>query len=708
MSNKNMFLKSVDYYTRQLDPIGQYVTQTSFYLHKMSGKPVDACRTHVMQTIKDPANGAVNPIVRYFERDDNQDKSIQELPLTEYLKAVIANKEILAPTYTTYLNSEVRPSILVDFTDSNKKRRSIAKKESFQAKAAGLMDLYIIKDNEQTNMKLYNNSMSGAFATVSSVLHNPTGHSTLTSTIRSITSLSNALNEKNIEGNRHYYNPDVTLYNLISLITYLDRPALESVMEKYQLHYPSVADVMTCIRRSTDLYWHDARAVKELEEFVIQLDALERAAIVYISDFYHVRYFNDGFIRQFLGELSLKVTGTQIEECLTRIHQVDEMVVNLAHQICFKEMKGNGKRYDEIPYHDLETVVATCYNIEATILKYQDFISAVFLTHNVPSSTAYLPNMMRRTVVVSDTDSTLFSVDSWVQWHFGNLEFTDASVALAASVMFIATQAMAHGLAIFSANMGVEKKKLFDLAMKPEFVFPVFAQTPVAKHYFCFYNTKEGNVYNEPERENKGANLISSNKGKVITSHASDKMWRILMTVYNNDKISLVDELKDVADLERRIQSSLLQGETEFFNQSKIKLPESYSGIPERSPYLHHMLWQDVFEPKYGMIDKPPYSTIKIPTTLNNITAIKHWVTSIEDRELATRLAEWLAKYQKKQFPTMYLSDIYVKGFGIPPEIKPVIDTKRIIMDLTGSQRMILDTIGFSVKTGYMVSELGY
>lgn len=102
--------------------------------------------------------------------------------------------------------------------------------------------------------------------------------------------------------------------------------------------------------------------------------------------------------------------------------------------------------------------------------------------------------MVRRTVVTSDTDSTLFSTDEFVNWYFNDMIFTDESFALTSSVAFISTQCIAHSLAILSANMGVDESKLFTLSMKPEYSFPVFIPTSVAKHYFTTKTIQEGNV----------------------------------------------------------------------------------------------------------------------------------------------------------------------------------------------------------------------
>lgn len=705
---ENVFLKNQDFYQRKLDPIAQYVEQSSFYLHRMTGRSLSDCQQHVITSIKIPESGIQNPTVRYFERNDQGDRFPEELPLSDYINQVVRQEEILAPSFTSYLNTKKQPSILVEFTDNNKRVRGVAKKEAFAAKVAGLSDLFIIKDNQQTNMKLYNNSMSGAFATKGSVLHNPSAHSTLTSITRSVVSISNASNEKILEGNRHYYNPDITLNNLISITSAANTEILTAIIEKYALVYPSVEGVMECVKHSTDLYWRDSKSMDDIQAFVNTLTMAERAAVVYTGDMYHIRQHNPNFIRNLLTHLSQKVTDVPVEDALKKIHQFDEQLINFAHQVCISEMRGMGKDYEKLPVNDLNTLVATCSNIEQTVLSYKDFIETFFLTENMPNSTAMLPNLIRRAVLVSDTDSTLFSVDSWVQWYFGEIRFNDESFALAGAVMYIATQCMAHALAIFSANMNVERVKLFDLQMKPEFVFPVFAQTAVAKHYYTMQLVREANVFIDPEMEIKGVYLKDSSLPKTVIKDSQDTMKNIVMAIYNNEKISITKLLKHISDKEVSITDSLLNGHVEFYKKSKIKEPASYAGTPEQSPYLHHMFWQSVFEAKYGQMEAPPYLVVKIPTILYNVTAVKKFIDAIEDRALATRFAEWLSKYKKTSLPTIYLSESYVQAFGIPEEIKPIIDVKKIVLQLTGADRMITDSIGFCLKDGYLVSELGY
>lgn len=705
----NLFLKPSEFYQRELNPLAQYVDQNSFYLSKMTGKPKEETRAFIVNGIKGKQfEGQIDPVVHFFERDENLDRHKTSIRLSQYFNEVVRNGEILTPTFTSYVPTSVRKSLLVGFIDTNVKIRSKAKKEAFKAQAEGNEDLYQMKNNEQDNRKRYNNSMSGAFAAGGSILNNPTGHSTLTSITRTVSSMGNSSNEKIIAGNRHYRNPDVTLANVITITSSMDRLEFQAVMEKYQLTYPTVEETLNCIRYSSDFYWKDPRAFKKIADFVEKLDPLERAAFVYTGDFYHVRKHNEKFVRDFLNSLSRKVKGLSFENGTKLIHKFDEQIVNYAHQICMDEVRGIGKDYDKLNETDLNTLLGTCKNIEDVILAHKDFITAIFLTKNVPASTAYIPNMIRRTVVLSDTDSTMFSLDEWVIWHRGRLVFDQEGFALAGAVMFIATNCIAHCLAIFSANMNVEREKLHLLAMKPEFVFPLHCQTSVAKHYFASILVKEGNVYKEQKWEIKGVYLKNSAAPRDLIEDSQSKMKEIMKKVYAGEKISLVKELERISGIERKIKASLLNGDVAYYKQSKIKSPEAYARSAEESPYLHHMLWTSVFEPKYGAIGDPPYNVIKIPTQADNPTRLKQWIDGIADRELAERFAKWLAARNKRVLPTVYLSSQYVAAFGIPAEIKSVIDVKKVTLELTMTDRMILETLGYFIKPGWLVSETGY
>lgn len=706
----NVFIRPIDYYKRNIDPINQYIDQTSFYLSKVKNKDFNEVRNILKSKLNKKSLPQINnPEVLFYERQDNGDNEVAKSTLSDYFKTLNKDNLILAPTFTCYIHPDENRSPLVEFVDGNKKNRSIAKKAAFKAKNDNLIDLYLAKNNEQNNMKLYNNSLSGTFATAGSPLNNPTAHSTLTSTTRLESSISNASNEKLISGNRHYFNPDIILNNLISISYLCDKEEIRKTMSKFNLVYPTKEQVYECITWSSEFYFYDHNSLNKCREFIDLMSDEERAAFVYTSDLFHIRKHNEQFVWDFVTKLSKKICGVVYEDPISIIYSIDEHIVNLAHLICFKESENRGKDYKEkYDAESLNKIAATSKNIETVLNEYLDFIRCFFSTKIMPASTAYIPHMVRRCVVLSDTDSTMFSVDEYINWYFGKIIFTEESRSVAGVIMFMATQSIAHLLAIFSANVNVERAKLFEIAMKPEFFFPVFAQTSVAKHYFTCSMMQEGNARAEPDMEIKGVHLKSSAAPSEMIKAAHSKMKVLLNKVMSNTKISLLQEIKDLADIERKIEKSILMNEAIYFKRSKIKGPHAYALEAEKSPYARHIFWQTVFAPSYNKVEDPPYSVIKIPTTLINKTCLAAWVESIQDIGLKDRLSKWLIENNKKELPTLYVPVDYVKAYGIPKEIMAVIDIKRIILDLTITNKMILQSLGYYCKLDTTLIEQGY
>lgn len=706
--SQNNFLLPVENYQRSINPIADWVKQTAFYASRMTGKPFEACRQHLITKLKNGTIPFKNPTVVHFERAENGDTEKTTTPLTHYIRATVERNEILAPTFTTYLHPSVKRSVIVEYLDINVAQRKTYKKASQRYEAEGDIGKFKYYHNAQDSAKRRNNSVSGGFVAEGSVIKNKSAHSTLTSTTRSIASLSNASNERLVEGNRHYFTFQIALNNIISIATEIDHVCVDKAVSSFGLVYPSVSETMACIKRSTDLYWRDTKALLEIEKFVNVLTPTERAGVVYTGDLYHIRVFNDAFARQFLSDLSRRGDATPINDVTDVLYKTDEQIVNYAHQINISALEGVGKDYAKISEHDRYVVANTCRNIEKTIEQYKLFLEAFFLTKNSPCTVATIPSMIRRSVVLSDTDSTMFSVDNWVDWYFGTLRFDDEAYALSGAIMFMATQAIAHILAIFSANMNVERSRLFTLAMKPEYVFPVFAQTSVAKHYYTAMKVKEGSVYKGIKMEIKGVHMKDSSVPTTIIKSAASEMRSIIEAVMRNEKLSLKDMLIKASDIEREITRSINAGEVTYLKKIKIKEKNAYKDSEERSPYQYYVMWQKCFAPVYGDAPKPPYQAVRLPLDIASQTALKDWILSIDNQSVQSALGQYFAATGKGPVRSFPVPIEYCSMHGFPPELKAVLDTKKIILTLTKSYRNILESLGFFSKRDMLLIEQGY
>ena len=703
----NFFLKEESFYKRGIAPIQQYMHQASLFLSKSTGKSMEECRAYVEAKLKDKTIGAVNPPITYYERQDNGDRERKSIGLREYIAHIVDDDEILAPTMTTYMRPEKKESVLVKFTTKNKKARSIAKAKMLDAKGKGNMDDYQTYNKLQDVMKTYNNSLSGTFGSEGSVLNNPTAHSTLTSTIRTVTSIGNAINEKVIAGNRHYRTPTIMISNLVAIISSVDYNKFATMLNKHSVKIPSVEETIDCVRYSTQLYWHSHKHIKLAKDFISKLTDIERAAIVYIGDLYHFRMHNYEIMYKLIDKMSTKIISTK-ETTVDDVHVFPESILNMAHIVCAEELAGRAKEYDKMPNNVLATLVATSQNVVDALEEYKDIIVEVLLPTLLPVSVAYFPLSLRRTVLVSDTDSTMFATDEWVEWFFGKFQFSPKGFSIAASVMLLSTESIAHNLRMLSANMGVAKNQMTGLAMKPEFSFVVFAGTSIGKHYFSRKQVQEGNVFIKPEIEIKGVHLKNSAMPSLLVNKAKEMMELILDTVYSNKQLSGSYYLKFVADIEREIKRSLVNNEPTYLKMGKVKDATAYATSEETSPYARHIMWVDVFSAKYGSIEPPPYSTVKIPTTLTTAKKTRDWLQNIADKDIAFKMSAWMVKYDKKQIPTFYVESTHMYSNGLPVEMADVMDYRKIILDLTKIFKIIGEACGLFIKKDMLCSEMGY
>jgi hypothetical protein len=697
MSQENPFVLPKESYQRNLNPLAQYVEDAASFLATSTGRDVEECKAWVRKQLS--ASGRFpfqDPKIKYLERQKNGDRKEKEGTLWGYLSDSIQKRHLIAPTFTTYLNEADNKSVLVDFIDGNVKARSVAKKAKFAAKMAENYVLVAIKETEQLSRKIANNSISGAHVSNSTPLFNKTAHSTLTSNCRSTSGFGNANNEKLLSGNRHYWNAKITLNNIVSIVNHTDYERLQKVMDRYQIHYPSVDEVMEVITYSTDLYWHKASTLKGIRKYVEKLSALQRAAFVYTGDLYHLAKYNDKVVRELMDRLTkIDHDITQCDDPGAMIKAHREEYVSLAKQFYPDQMRG--KDVKDVKGQPVEKLIAlSVKNIHETIMDHADLIQTLFVTENVPASLAFLPESIRRSALTSDTDSTIFTVQDWTFWHRGpDADFGPRSQATEALMIFLAAETITHILARMSANFGITTERIHQVAMKNEYKFDIFTPTQVGKHYFALKGCQEGNLFKKYEMEIKGVHLKNSALPKSITERAEEMMREVMETVMAGKKIKLLAILKEVADIERNIKNSILKGESTYFRNLQIKTANSYTKGPTESPYQHYTMWETVFAPKYGPAPLPPYAALGVNVDLKSATMLKEWVATIKDRALAERLDKYLKEKTRNGITSLALPVQCLQIHGLPEEVADVLNVRKIVFGLVMPFYIVLEALGW-------------
>lgn len=691
----SVFLRSDDEYVRNVNVLKEYFEQTSLYLQIMTGKSADEVKDWIRTQFAEGGKfNITSPTANITVRDkESGDRKTAKIPMDKLFKVLQDNKLIVSPSMTFYLPPHVKRSLLSEFLDENIQKRGKVKKEMLAAQAVGDHILAANKKNAQNSFKQRNNAMSGAHSSPYTILYNKSTHSSLTSMCRSATSYGNANNEKLIASSRHYWAAGIVVNNILSIIRLTDIGKFEECMKMYNLYYPTVNDVMVCIRRSADLYWNNEIAMAEIKDLVTKLTDLQRAAFLYIGDLYQVRLYNDEFVRGFITNI-LDMHNDDVYDLAEVEKKLDGDTLALISLLRRDIVKGNVKNTKDHYPEDYKELVRCCGHIFKTLNDYDLFIKEVMTTQNVPASIAKLPDVIRRVSLVSDTDSTMATLMRWSEWYCGEGITTGKKADDVADLMiYIATQNIAHMMARMSTNIGVEKKNTHRYAMKNEFKFSSFALTNKSKHYFSLITSQEGTLRPSPELEMKGVALRTSNIPSIIMDEYRYKVTEILKDVMEGRNIKLLPLLRHVANIEHQIEKSVLDGEYIYLKTGNIKQANAYADV-EISNYRYHEFWQEVWAPKYGKVAEPSYNVVKLSVDLQTKTAVKRWIGGIKDVRLAERISKWVATRKPNTFIHFLLPESVVASDGIPKEMIPAVDFRRIKFTSVEPYYHVLESLG--------------
>lgn len=700
-----IFKKENKEYSRTIQPIKDYIEQMSYYVSKKHGIPIERAVTIVKDAIK--KKGMKIPKVHYQHKDDQGDIVEDDIDLITYINDAKKNNEIIVPSFTTYIHPSKNKSIHSEFIAINVKKRSKHKKMAFKAKQEGDMIGYAFNNVLQKTMKIFNNSLSGAYGDKSTVVYNPSAHYTLTSITRCVASIGNAITESVVAGNKHLRDSEITYSYITSIVSKLNRNSIELAISKFNLYIPTVDDIMnSLIIPNISPYWRDPVVEDNIRTYISKLEDYEKVALLYTNDLWTMKDYNQDLIRKLLKDISTPYVG--LTEDTKYLTDFDDAIEILSKIINSKYIKGMSIDYSKLQGTELlSRLASTAKNIIDVLDSYRLLFRTFLVTDILPISIAYLRDMLRSVIILSDTDSTCGAYDQWVKWYYGDIVFTDESISIAASVMTINSQLVDHGLKVLANNMNIAEDAVELIKMKNEFFWPVFTVANVNKHYYASTSIQEGNVFPKPELELKGVHFLASNVDKTVVKEIHGMLEEVNQTVSNNGKLSLRSYCKRIADLERSIIDRVKKGDTTIFKKDKIKSKEAYKASEAQSPYFHHLLWNDVFSDSYGEIQEPPYDVIKIPTIVNSKKKLDEWIAGLEPN-FGEKLRIFLAKHDKTSLGTIRPPVSIVATCGLPEEIIPIIDLHRIVEDNMLAGYYFLETLGIYKKDGLLISEMGY
>lgn len=694
----NPFLLPDEEYTRNIDSISSYIEQQAFYISTLRDKPYEQVRTWLFDRMKDESTGLKDPMVNLLSRENSIDRFRTKRTLSSYIGSVAQLDYPMMPTFTVYQPRRVRESLYSSFIEDKKAGRKKHKKLMFKAIMEGNKEKAQQENNNQQSLKIKINALSGAALMAFSPNYTVTLHPTLTSVCRISTSYANANNEKFMGGNRQYLTEVITLDDINLLAMKADQELIEIAVAKYNIKYPTAEQALECIRYSSDLYWSRGRSVPRLVEYLNKLAPYQLANIVYSGDLYHLAALNPEVVIKFITDFT-EVPRTPVDEPASYLDSVDGHTVAYVSLLCSDLLQG-------VQLHDVRNNNPELYKVVGGVCKgtiemigtYSDFIQAFLRPLLLTPDVFNIESIERKVVVTSDTDSTIFTTQHWTKLVTGSYNFNPTSYRVGYFMTLLSSQMTVHLLAMMSRNIGVELDSLHKISMKSEYYFPVYSLTGASKHYYAYISAREGNVYEELELEVKGVSLRTSNLPPSVMEPFNKQLHHVLSSVIKNNELTISDVLQSAYDTETKVRNSLETGSIEYLKSFQLKTPDSYKDGMDSANYKAHTLWQECFAFKYGDAPDLPYVACSVGTTLTNKSSLIEWLGSIEDKRVADRLAEWIAREDKRDLPTIRVPKILFDKQAIPKEIVDAIDVPKTLLNIMGPWYLYLESMGFFLR----------
>lgn len=637
------------------------INQYAMVISAKTGGDQEEIRNNLVKYFKANKEKFKSRRAKVIIKNKMEDRELKILPLSSVFKYVQEKNYHFSPSMVAYTHSDeeecvnsIGTRLFIDNRKYYKDLRQSVPKSS---------DLYGKYNELQNAFKIFNNAQSGAMSSEGTPINNKTGHTSLTSTCRCLTSTANLINEQFIAGNRFYNTPENTLQSIVARIQVTDLKKLEAVMEKYKLHYPTVDEVMSRVEYCSGRYWTSAHHMGVIRNFLKNVTPLMLAAVLYTLDlvslFNHNREFVSGFFDEYV-DVKLPEEGKTDKDYLAPDNG-DKYVLAIS-KLGRKPPK---EKINALNEHHMQ--------VEK---KYADLMSIFFKSPIPPSGLFDVTSAIRDCVLTSDTDSSIYTVDEMIEAYTDD---RDKGVKLNAVLTYFIRMISVDQHQQLSANLNVSKRNLRMLGMKNEYYFGAYVTTLMSKHYYASQQMVEGVMNEEPDMEIKGVHLKSSKIASNIKAFAQKLMSETLEAIEHKKKLNAPETLKEIGDLERTIIDDIQGGEWKWLSRQSIKTKQAYSK-PEASVYFYHELWDKVFSDKYGPAPELPYVGIKMSVDLGSKSKMKEWFTKIEDEGIRTRLEKYFEDTGRTDLGNIILPMERLQYMGdIPEEIKQAIDYRTVI-----------------------------
>lgn len=629
----------------------------------------------------------------YYDPEKGYDREFRTVTWERYLETIRREKHVVSPSGTAFYNQNRRLSPLNNYLAGKKKDRSFYKKKEQECDMAKDKLGSLINKTVQTSKKTALNSLSGTESLSNNPLYAESIHPVLTSFCRTGTSHANAINERFIAGNRHYWHPYVVKNEIASLSVFADPVRVMQVVVQYGLNIPTHDDVLNVIKRNIKPYFRDDAEMALIEELVMTMEDYERVFYCYHLDLYTLEVLNPIMVKQMIIRMSSVGNGdVALDDCSGYIKSIDEDAVAAVGVICCNQTRGVKREDWSKVEDDYKTIGSTALNFRQSLDHYDDLMSVFWSNDLLLSSIYELPGVRRKCVLGGDTDSTLYTVQLWQAGYSEKLLFSDTTRAVSTVIIYYSSVITAHVLRQMSRNAGCVDEHIDTFTMKNEFFFPSFVLTGRAKHYYASQEVKEGNFLPDPALEIKGVHMRSSKWPLQVKKDVAKIAKYVIDSGYNNTEISLASIFNEIAIYENMILKGLETGDSSFLSGFKIT-----EGTTNE---IFLDCWDDIFGDRYGRSEGRTIRSLKVPVTNDTPKKTEAWIASITDASIRANAESFVKRRRKDKFTFMAIPDTLIGSCGVPKEILGIVNKEDLFNGALSGFYLILESLNIFIEKG--------
>ena len=324
----------------------------------------------------------------------------------------------------------------------------------------------------------------------------------------------------------------------------------------------------------------------------------------------------------------------------------------------------------------------------------------VFYNHAYTEQINRLKHDVRSTVILIDTDSNVINIKPWVDWTKENIwtvsstsiDETDKQFCSVNTIAFLVTKMARELLDRYAKECHVPERFHKRLNTKNEFYFSKVLLANVKKRYIANIRLKEGKQVNKIEL--KGHDFKKAGSSADIEQ---DLMGIIKRNIINHPLIDVIQIMKDVSALEKKIRQSLIDRERTYLVRMNCKNEVVYAEPYSEGAFIGPLLWNSIYPNSVIMIpDKCDIVFINIP---NEKVLVDKLGTKYP--EIANSIKKSIFESGIKQLETKGVKYLALPNDGslIPEWVLEVMDTERIVTRNAGTFYPVLKALTFTTIT---------